>query len=66
MLRCMIPIILDCAVAIFLLSVPQPSVAQGQNSAQKPKEKPANKQAENHPTVEATENPAQILSLIHI
>jgi Domain of Unknown Function with PDB structure (DUF3857) len=60
MLRCMIPIILDCAVAIFLLSVPQPSVAQGQNSAQKPKEKPANKQVENHPTVEARENPAQI------
>src|SRR5258708_18254281 len=56
----MILIILDCVVAIFLLSVPQPSVAQGQNSAQKPEEKPDNKQAEKPPTVEATENPAQI------
>src|SRR5258708_22819283 len=56
----MILIILDCVVAIFLLSVPQSSVAQGQNSAQKPEEKPANKQAEKRPAVEATENPAQI------
>src|SRR5258708_14095360 len=55
----MILIILDCVVAIFLLSVPQPSVAQGQNSAQKPEEKPANKQAEKRPSVEERENPAQ-------
>jgi Domain of Unknown Function with PDB structure (DUF3857) len=60
MLRCMIPILLDCVVAIFLLSVPQPNVAEGQNAAQKPEEKPANKQSEKPPTVEATENPAQI------
>src|SRR5258708_16985608 len=56
----MILIILDCVVAIFLLSVPQPSVAQGQNCAKKREEKPANKQEEKPPTVEATENPAQI------
>jgi hypothetical protein len=60
MLRRVIPLILDCVLAIFLLSVPLPSVAQGQNSAQKPEEKPANKQAEKPPTVESTENPAQI------
>jgi hypothetical protein len=56
----MIPIILDCVVAIFLMSVPQPNVAQGRNVAQKPEEKPANKQEEKPPTVDATENPAQI------
>jgi hypothetical protein len=56
----MIPIILDCVVAIFLLSVSQPSAAQGQNSAQKPEEKSVNKQTENPPTAKATENAAQI------
>jgi hypothetical protein len=60
MLRCVISLILDCVLAIFLLSVPLPSVAQGQNSAQKPEEKPANKRAEKPPTAESTENPAQI------
>ena len=60
MLRCVISLILDCVLAIFLLSVTLPSVAQGQNSAQKPEEKPANKRAEKSPTVESTENPAQI------
>jgi hypothetical protein len=59
-LCCIIPIVLHSAVAIFLLLAPRPGVAHAQDAAQKPEEKPANKQAEKPPAVEATENPAQI------
>jgi hypothetical protein len=59
-LRCIIPIVLHSAVAIFLLLAPRPGVAHSQDAARKPEEKPANKQAEKAPAVEATENPAQI------
>src|SRR5260370_15722119 len=59
-LRCIIPIALHSAVAIFLLLAPRLGVAHSQGAAQKPEEKPANKQAEKPPAAEATENPAQI------
>jgi hypothetical protein len=59
-LRCVISIALHSAVAIFLPLAPRPGVAHSQDAAQKPEEKPANKQAEKTPAVEATENPAQI------
>jgi hypothetical protein len=59
-LRCIIPIALHSTVAIFLLLAPRPGVAHAQVAAQKPEEKPANKQAEKPHAVEATENPAQI------
>jgi hypothetical protein len=59
-LRCIIPIALHSAAAIFLLLALRPGVAHAQDAAQKTEEKPANKQAEKPPAVEATENPAQI------
>jgi hypothetical protein len=59
-LRCIVPIALHSAVVIFLLLAPRPGVAHSQDAAQKPEEKPANKQAEKPPDAEATENPAQI------
>src|SRR5712692_4470959 len=59
-LRCIIPIALHSAAAIFLLLALRPGVAHAQDAAQKTEEKPANKQAEKPPAVEAAENPAQI------